>query len=704
MCGILGIFASPNAQKQIRIGLDLLKHRGHDGIGVASENNLWHGQFTDDIPNWNSSNLVGHCLHAVVNHIPQPLTNQQSRLVANCEIYNWRDLIPLYNDTPRNDAELLHLVLNQASETNLEAKLQQLQGDYAFTYWHDDTIWIARDLVGVKPIWYAFENEQFAFASERKALLAMGYEGPHELNPRLILSYNLRTHQLAFLPRNFYSIDPEHEKNPNILTTELLNLLISAVKKRIPSVPYGLMFSGGIDSVILAAILKKLGEEFPCYVAVADEKASDLSWSLKAAELLNLDLRPIIVSIDQIEEKLGTLVPLIEESTVMKVGVGLPFFFACQSAAKDGMKVLFSGMGADELFGGYFRQAMAAAVNEDCLSAIRGNYERNAYRDDVITMYWGLELRVPYLDPKVISYSLKIPSKFKIQEKQNKWILREVAKKINISQELSNRPKKAAQYGSRFDYYLKRLAKKEDCTRAEFLRNFLPQPSIKLGALFSTGKDSSFAFHVMRKRNYDVVCLITIQSENPDSYMFHTPTIELSQLQAEALGLPILIGKTKGEKEEELRDLERTLKQAIDLFKIQGVITGALYSNYQRQRIEKICDRLGIKCFSPLWHIDQEQEMRQLLREGFEIIFTSYAAYGLDASWLGVPITEQHVDRLVKLNRDFGINIAGEGGEFESFVTWMPGFSHHICFQGLSISKTGEWSGRIKYEFVSLCK
>ncbi|MFX0117649.1 MAG: diphthine--ammonia ligase, partial [Candidatus Hodarchaeota archaeon] len=188
-----------------------------------------------------------------------------------------------------------------------------------------------------------------------------------------------------------------------------------------------------------------------------------------------------------------------------------------------------------------------------------------------------------------------------------------------------------------------------------------------------------------------------------DSYMFHTPAIELAHLQAEALGIPIVVGQTKGRKEEELEDLAKVLKQAQENHQIDGVITGALYSNYQRQRIEKICDSIGLKCYSPLWHIDQEQEMRQLLREGFEVILTSYAAYGFDASWLGRPLTEKDVDRLVELNRKIGINIAGEGGEFESFVTWMPGFAKRICFQGISVEKTGEWSARLRIGSAVLC-
>ncbi|MHA2369489.1 MAG: diphthine--ammonia ligase [Candidatus Hodarchaeales archaeon] len=702
MCGIVGVFGRQNAREAMCKGLNTLQQRGRDGFGVASDENVWFGTSLMNSPDWNSSNLVGHCLHAVVGHVQQPLSGR-GRLVANCEIFNWKELAEQVSEQPKNDAELLLLLLDQTEEQDLGDMLSRLRGDYAFAYWRDDDVWIARDLVGVKPVWYAVQNHELAFASERKALFAMGFANPHELNPRQILCYHNQTKALKFIPRNFYSITPVHTTTLAQQVTEILSLLEHSVERRIPAVPFGLLFSGGIDSVILAALLKKLGQNFPCYVVAIDTRAPDMEWSRLAAQKLDLELREIEVSVEETKKALPTIVPLLEEATVMKVGVALPVYFAAQRAAADGFKVLFSGMGADELFAGYYRQTMSTAVNEDCLSAIRGNYERNTYRDDVITMNLGIELRVPYLDPDVVSYALRIPPTHKIREGHMKFILRKAAEQLGITPKLAYRPKKAAQYGSWFDRRLKKLAKENEMTRAEYLRQFLPKPLLRLGTLFSTGKDSSFALHVMQKRNYDVACLITMQSENPDSYMFHTPAVELAHLQAEALGIPIIIGNTEGRKEEELEDLRETLKMARDQHQIGGVITGALYSNYQRQRIEKVCDQIGLKCYSPLWHIDQEQEMRQLLREGFEVVLTAYAAYGLDPTWLGRTLTEKDVDSLVDLNRELGINIAGEGGEFESFVTWMPGFRKRICLQEISIEKTGEWSGKLRIESALLC-
>ena len=218
---------------------------------------------------------------------------------------------------------------------------------------------------------------------------------------------------------------------------------------------------------------------------------------------------------------------------------------------------------------------------------------------------------------------------------------------------------------------------------------------MKLGVLFSSGKDSNYAMYLMQQEGHSIECLITIKSENPDSYMFHTPSIDLADLQAEAMELPLMIDTTKGEKELELEDLTRAINRAKDEFKIEGIVTGALFSDYQRERIENICNDLGLKVFSPLWHMDQEGEMRTLLKEGFRFLFSSIAAYGLNSSWVGRIIEENDVDRLVKLNEKIGLNIAGEGGEFESLVLDGPMYKKRIEVKDFDVMELDEYTARI---------
>jgi diphthine-ammonia ligase len=224
---------------------------------------------------------------------------------------------------------------------------------------------------------------------------------------------------------------------------------------------------------------------------------------------------------------------------------------------------------------------------------------------------------------------------------------------------------------------------------------------MKLGILFSGGKDSTYAMYKAMKEN-EIACLITLKSENPDSYMFHTPNINLTELQAEAIGLPLLTAATKGEKEKELADLKNAIKKAKQLFHIEGIVTGALWSEYQASRIKKICDGLKLECVNPLWHMDQEKEMREIISKGFKFILTRIAAFGFDKSYLGKIITAKDIDNLSILNKKYKTNIAGEGGEFESLVIDGPNFKSQLKITEAETIMENEYTGFYKIKKISL--
>jgi diphthine-ammonia ligase len=222
---------------------------------------------------------------------------------------------------------------------------------------------------------------------------------------------------------------------------------------------------------------------------------------------------------------------------------------------------------------------------------------------------------------------------------------------------------------------------------------------MKLGVLFSGGKDSTYAAYVAKQAGNELVCLITVYSENPDSYMFHTPSIEKTKNQADVMEIPILIGKTKGIKEEELKDLEEIISKAKEKYGIEGIITGALHSNYQATRIQKICDNLEIKCVNPLWHKDEFEYLNELIENKFKIIIIGTAAYGLDDSWLGREINEDFVKDVTVLYEKYKIHPAGEGGEFETFVLNCPLFNKELKVIDKEISgEENSWKMEIKVE------
>lgn len=200
---------------------------------------------------------------------------------------------------------------------------------------------------------------------------------------------------------------------------------------------------------------------------------------------------------------------------------------------------------------------------------------------------------------------------------------------------------------------------------------------MRLGVLFSGGKDSTLALSYGREKE-EVACLITLLSENKESYMFHTPNIDITELQAEALALPQIAKTTQGEKEKELLDLEEAIAEATREFKIQGVVTGAVESVYQAERIQRICDKLDLWCFNPLWKHDQKALLEELLEKRFKVIISGVFAYPLDEKWLGKEIDVSIISRLVDLRQRYGISPSGEGGEIETTVLDAPKFKKKI--------------------------
>lgn len=201
---------------------------------------------------------------------------------------------------------------------------------------------------------------------------------------------------------------------------------------------------------------------------------------------------------------------------------------------------------------------------------------------------------------------------------------------------------------------------------------------MKLGVLFSGGKDSCYSAYLAKKQGHDLACLISIFSENPDSYMFHTPSIEMTKQQAKVMNLPLIIQKTKGKKEIELTDLEKAIEEAKEKYQIEGIITGALQSVYQSSRIQKICDKLNLKCMNPLWQKNEIEYLNELIKNKFKIIIIAVAAYPLDEKWLGRKIDKEFIEDVKFLKERYKIHPAGEGGEFETFVLDCPLFSKSL--------------------------
>lgn len=706
MCGIIGVFNNERSVEFVLKGLEVLKNQEDADFLIRTDSDEFYSKDVHELKKkvtQGSKNCIACC------SCKTALSRKRlgSRFVADAEIYTVDELKEDYSF------------------------LNETDGVFAFACWigrdanGDDLLYIARDIIGLRPICFA-HTDGFAFASEKRALEAMGYLHAIELDPRTILRYNIKEDRLSFEKRGFFSVVPELTEGKEKIKEELLTLLRASISRRIPQgEKFGVLFSGGLDSTLIAYLCKDLDADFVCYTVAVEEpgmkEAEDLVYAKSIAADLGLPLKIKKIGVDEVETYLKAVVPLIDDTDSVKISVAVPLYAACEMAKETGIKTVLYGLGAEELFAGYERhkQVKKDDLNKECLAGLLGMHERDLYRDYMVAKAHGISLRAPFLAPDLVAYALRIPAAYKLAGDRDKAILREIARDLGLTK-VAGRKKRAVQYGANVVKAIEKLAKRNGYryTR-DYLRTFYPSRNIKLGCLFSSGKDSAYALWLMRKAGYPVECLITIKSRNPESYMFHTPAVELVALQAEAIGLPLVTKETAGEKEKELEDLRAAFREAKAEYGIEGVITGALWSTYQKERIERIAMEENLKVFAPLWHINQETELR-LVVSNFEVILTGVSAYGLDRSWLGRRITMEDVDHLVELSKKIakrakraryedqtsptsgGLNIAGEGGEFESLVLDGPMFKKRLVIVASEIVEEDENTARLMVKAAKL--
>lgn len=211
---------------------------------------------------------------------------------------------------------------------------------------------------------------------------------------------------------------------------------------------------------------------------------------------------------------------------------------------------------------------------------------------------------------------------------------------------------------------------------------------MKLAVLFSGGKDSHLALY-KASLEHEIVCAITMKSENSYSYMFQSLGVEYTALQLKAQGILQHIVKTKGEKEAELEDLKRGIREAIELYGVEGIVTGAIKSTYQASRIQQICRDLDIWCFNPLWDLDEEEMLKELISK-FSVVLLGVFAYPLTREFVGKKLDTNLVQKLLEYQKKYQISAIGEGGEFESFVLNGPLYKNPLEISIQSLTSEAE--------------
>lgn len=387
-----------------------------------------------------------------------------------------------------------------------------IDGDYAIVAFDGENLAITRDEIGVIPLFcgYNDENGVKGFSQDKKTLWKLGVkdENIYDLKPgdilynwglfenkESILNKSLEMDLVDYSQYEDYDDYLKSKESYDIYKDLIFSNLIESVYKRINGLDkIGLIFSGGVDSSILAIILKEIatqreelikqenslneGKEFkgneikPLNIklfAVGIPNSQDINFSKKVANDLDLELEEIIINEDIIKRYVGNVLTAIEDANVMKIGVGMTMFIASKFMAEEGYNVAISGQGADELFGGYNRylkhfedNTLSDAyfnLDDEIRHDIENMYHVNLERDYAVTAINGVELRVPFLDKKLVTLALDCPANYKIKDSEDvlrKHILRDVARDFNLPDYICDRPKKAAQYGSGINKILKK--------------------------------------------------------------------------------------------------------------------------------------------------------------------------------------------------------------------------------------------------------
>lgn len=224
---------------------------------------------------------------------------------------------------------------------------------------------------------------------------------------------------------------------------------------------------------------------------------------------------------------------------------------------------------------------------------------------------------------------------------------------------------------------------------------------MRVCCLFSGGKDSSYSLHKMLLSGFDVPVLLTMRSQDPDSWLYQTPGMEVSHLFQELTGIETRIMDSPPNKEEEKEALTKVLRGLREEFQLDAICAGALLSDYQRMIFTHAALDADLISYAPLWRKDGKQYMNDLLDFGFKFILLSYASEGFDPSDLGKVVDRDHLERFLSISDKWDSHPAFEGGEAETLVIEAPLYKWKAKVSG-EVDEEGPFRARYRIKEVIL--
>ena len=423
----------------------------------------------DSMPNMGSL-LVAHKSSSLAVHSQQPILQRSGAFVFDGLMFS------------AVEPDIVHvakLMRDQPSE-GMRKLVSGGGGAFSAAAADSDSVFLARDVVGTVPLYYGVGDGVLAAASNMKALMAIGIE-PASVIPGTVMEFTKKGYKTIEVKKISQARQTETQY------VKALHELLSEVSEEIVRKTRGgaLAFSGGIDSTLAAHYLKEAGGDIGL-ICVGVGNQREYKDALRAAEALGLDVDIHPFTKDELEASLDEVILSVEDHNPMKIGVAVPLYFAARQAVEEGYTTMFSGNGSDELFGGYHKymvqwlkmgEEVRGSMYRDVVESWRNNYDRDAK----VCKDLGARLVLPFADGRIIEFGLGVPTEYKLPSSMGeprKIILRKLAKKLGFPEEVSCRPKKAAQYSTGVHKALVGLAK----SGGESLPGFLER---RYGELFS---------------------------------------------------------------------------------------------------------------------------------------------------------------------------------------------------------------------------
>ncbi|MDI9570696.1 MAG: asparagine synthetase B [Pseudomonadota bacterium] len=511
MCTISGHFShgEPSAATDIYDMLKKMAHRGPDMHGVYLDGVVARHKTLDEFKpllRRKCRIALGYSHLGIVGaeDLPQPYTSCDGKLtlIKSGEIYNHKALKSLllykHRFETASDSEIVVHLLEESYRGDLLEAVKRvigiMDGMYAFAVTDGESVVLARDPIGKKPLYYLESGPITYFASQKKALWN-GAEDPVRLRPG----------EIVCIDRTGRSNHPGVAVQiPQIDIVDFRDaverykiVLVKAMQKRLAGLRQdrlGVIFSGGIDSVLIAKLLQREGKNITCY-CTGTVDSGDILAAQTVAEELGLELKTAIIDADLIQGILSEVIRNVEEGGLLQVEVAIPMYLAAKLAAEDGIRVMYTGQAADELFAGYpwysdvLKEWGYLRLHEQLWEDLNYLYDDTLEREDKLTMSHSIELRAPYLDRDVIRTSMRISPRLKIQgcaDELRKRVHRQAAVELGVPPFLAFRVKDPAQSGSGIHQIIENIARTQNVA----LDTELVTENIKIdkGSLYRYGR------------------------------------------------------------------------------------------------------------------------------------------------------------------------------------------------------------------------